>query len=204
VRKTKESALETRKKLLESALDEMSEKPFPNVSMNDIAARAGLSKGALYWHFKNKKDLLVNLVEDIFQKEGMGFYDSGSAPENFDGMRLFFMRKILSGANDERARKINRLIHRGHEWPGDVLERLVSAELGMIKGERDMLEEVIAKSQRLNEIKTDFPAGEIANLLSAIFYGLFFLQIHDIYEMDFTKYSGFIFDALKNELKTRG
>ena len=92
MRKTKESALETRKKLLESALDEMSEKPFPDVSMNDIAARVGLSKGALYWHFKNKNDLLSNLVEDICDKAGM---DCGAelAPRNFDGLRVFSGKK---------------------------------------------------------------------------------------------------------------
>jgi TetR/AcrR family acrAB operon transcriptional repressor len=203
VRKTKESALETRKKLLESALDEMSEKPFPDVSMNDIAARVGLSKGALYWHFKNKKDLLINLVEDICEKAGMDANNTDMVPENFDGLRFFFQKKMLSGVKNEQIQKVNKLVHRGHEWPAEVFERLVLGVRGKIKNERDMLEKVIVKSQRRHEIKMDFRAGEIANLLSAIFHGLFFLQIHEIYETDFTKYSDFIFDALKNELKSR-
>ncbi|MDR2779646.1 MAG: TetR/AcrR family transcriptional regulator [Synergistaceae bacterium] len=203
MRKTKESALETRKKLLESALDEMSEKPFPDVSMNDIAARVGLSKGALYWHFKNKKDLLINLVEDICEKAGMDANNTDMVPENFDGLRFFFQKKMLSGVKNEQIQKVNKLVHRGHEWPAEVFERLVLGVRGKIKNERDMLEKVIVKSQRRHEIKMDFRAGEIANLLSAIFHGLFFLQIHEIYETDFTKYSDFIFDALKNELKSR-
>ncbi|MDR1511068.1 MAG: TetR/AcrR family transcriptional regulator [Synergistaceae bacterium] len=202
MRKTKESAGETRKKLLESALDEMSEKPFPNVSMNNIAARVGLSKGALYWHFKNKNDLLINLVEDICEKTGMNCRNVGPVPKNFDGLRIFFRKKMLSGAKNEQSQKVNKLVHRGHEWPAEVFERLVSSMRGMIKNERDMLEGIIAKSQQRHEIKTDFPAGEIASLLSAIFHGLFFLQIHEIYGTDFIKYSDFIFDALKNGLKT--
>ena len=72
---------------------------------------------------------------------------------------------------------------------------------GKIKKERDTLEKVIVESQRRHEIRADFPAGEMANLLSAIFHGLFFLQVHEIYETDFNKYSDFIFDALKNELR---
>jgi TetR/AcrR family acrAB operon transcriptional repressor len=199
VRKTKERALETRKKLLESALDEMSEKPFPDVSMNDIAARVGLSKGALYWHFKNKNDLLSNLVDDICEKAGMD-YSAGPPPENFDSLRSLFRKKMMSCVKNEQSLKINKLVHRGHEWPREVFEKLVRNMHNKIKEERDMLEKVVAKSQRQHEIKTDFPAGEIANLLSAIFHGLFFLQIHEIYETDFTKYSDLIFDALKNEL----
>jgi TetR/AcrR family acrAB operon transcriptional repressor len=201
VRTTKERALETRKKLLESALEEMSEKPFPDVSMNDIAARVGLSKGALYWHFKNKNDLLINLVEDICEKVGIDL-NAELPPENFDGLRFFF-RKKMSCVKNKQSLNINKLVHRGHEWPREVFEKLVSTMHGRIKNERDILEEVVAQSQRRHEIRADFPADEIANILSAIFQGLFFLQVHEVYETDFARYSDFIFDALENELKAR-
>ena len=41
-RRTREEARETREKLLESALDIMSAKPFASVSMNEIAEKVGL------------------------------------------------------------------------------------------------------------------------------------------------------------------
>lgn len=62
MRRTKEAALETRAKILESALDIFSEKNFSNASLTEIAANVGLTKGALYWHFRNKNDLLLRLV----------------------------------------------------------------------------------------------------------------------------------------------
>jgi TetR/AcrR family acrAB operon transcriptional repressor len=201
VRKTKEGALETRKKLLESALDEMSEKPFPSISMNNIASRAGLSKGALYWHFKNKNDLLINLVEDICEKAEKDFYNVDLTSENFDGLKLLFRKKLLTCAKNGQSQKVNKLIHRGHEWPKEVVEKFVASMHDLVKNERDMLEGVITKLQCQHEINTNFPANEIANLLSAIFHGLLFLQLHGIYDMDFIKYSDFIFDAIKNELK---
>jgi AcrR family transcriptional regulator len=53
----------TRIQILQSALAAFSEKGFHQTTMDDIVARSGLSKGALYWHFKSKQELFVALVE---------------------------------------------------------------------------------------------------------------------------------------------
>ena len=53
----------TRNHILQSALTAFSEKGYHQTTMDDIVARSGLSKGALYWHFKSKQELFVALVE---------------------------------------------------------------------------------------------------------------------------------------------
>lgn len=53
----------TRTQILQSALICFSEKGFHQTTMDDIVAQSGLSKGALYWHFKSKKELFIALVE---------------------------------------------------------------------------------------------------------------------------------------------
>ena len=53
----------TRTQILQSALICFSEKGFHQTTMDDIVAQSGLSKGALYWHFKGKKELFIALVE---------------------------------------------------------------------------------------------------------------------------------------------
>jgi TetR/AcrR family acrAB operon transcriptional repressor len=53
----------TRVQILQSALMAFSEKGYHQTTMDDIVARSGLSKGALYWHFKGKKELFIALVE---------------------------------------------------------------------------------------------------------------------------------------------
>ena len=65
MKRTKKEALETRANILESALDILSVKNFANTSVTEISKRAGLTKGAFYWHFRNKSDLLLQLVESI-------------------------------------------------------------------------------------------------------------------------------------------
>ena len=64
-RKTKEDSMKTRSQLLEAALEVFSKKSFSDVTLSEIAGQVGMTKGALYWHFKNKNDLLLQLIEEI-------------------------------------------------------------------------------------------------------------------------------------------
>ncbi len=61
-RKTKEEAAETRQNILDAALKVFCEKGYSKTTFVDIAREIGLSKGAVYWHFKTKPDLLAAIV----------------------------------------------------------------------------------------------------------------------------------------------
>lgn len=49
----------TRASLVEAAAEVFAEKGFHAATLDDIAARAGLTKGAIYGNFKNKEELLL-------------------------------------------------------------------------------------------------------------------------------------------------
>ena len=59
-----ESAIETKKKILDSAMAEFLEKGFMNASLRTIESNAGLTTGAMYRHFKDKDALFCALVDD--------------------------------------------------------------------------------------------------------------------------------------------
>lgn len=59
---------ETRKKLLDSARKEFSEKGYEKASLRDICKNAGVTTGALYFFFKDKDDLFVSLVKQPFSQ----------------------------------------------------------------------------------------------------------------------------------------
>lgn len=65
VRKTKEEALETRTRILETAEQIFSEQGVSHTSLQDIAAAANVTRGAIYWHFKNKTDLLDAMLQRV-------------------------------------------------------------------------------------------------------------------------------------------
>lgn len=53
-----------RERLLDAALAELYEHGYAGTSLQAIARRAGLTKGAIYWSFRDKRDLFLNLVEE--------------------------------------------------------------------------------------------------------------------------------------------
>jgi TetR/AcrR family acrAB operon transcriptional repressor len=63
-RKTKEDAQATRHQLLDAALRVFAEKGVSRTSLQDIAGAAGTTRGAIYWHFKNKADLFNAMMDE--------------------------------------------------------------------------------------------------------------------------------------------
>ncbi|MGQ5523678.1 TetR/AcrR family transcriptional regulator [Chitinimonas sp. PSY-7] len=61
--------VDTRDRILESAARVFSQKSYLGASLDEVAADAGLTKGAVYWHFKSKNDLFFALLDSRFQVE---------------------------------------------------------------------------------------------------------------------------------------
>lgn len=66
VRKTKEEAQETRNAILDAAEHVFQERGVSHTSLAEIATAAGVTRGAIYWHFANKSDLFDALFERVF------------------------------------------------------------------------------------------------------------------------------------------
>ncbi len=54
---------EAKKKIIDAGLEVMSRKGYCLTTMDDIAAHLGVSKGALYLYFKNKEELVAEIVK---------------------------------------------------------------------------------------------------------------------------------------------
>ena len=67
MRRTKEEAQKTRESILDSALDLFFEKGVNETSLQDIAAHANVTRGAIYWHFQNKVEIFDALHDMIHQ-----------------------------------------------------------------------------------------------------------------------------------------
>jgi len=55
---------DTREALIESAMAVFAERGYREASVDEIAERAGYSKGAFYWHFPSKDELFYALLEE--------------------------------------------------------------------------------------------------------------------------------------------
>lgn len=64
MRKTKEEAAATHKAILDAALKVFSRQGYTATRLEDVAQEAGITRGAIYWHFASKADLYNAIVSD--------------------------------------------------------------------------------------------------------------------------------------------
>jgi TetR/AcrR family acrAB operon transcriptional repressor len=91
MRKTKEEAAITRESLVDAALKVFSAKGYATTTLDDIARTAGVTRGAVYWHFGGKAELFNALVSERYGRANAVLGEiiaSGGAP-------LATLRKLI-------------------------------------------------------------------------------------------------------------
>jgi len=66
VRRTKADALATRHQILDAAEAEFLARGVAHTRLQDVAAAAGVTRGAIYWHFQDKAELFNAMMERAF------------------------------------------------------------------------------------------------------------------------------------------
>ena len=152
-------ARRTRKWLQDALIGLMKEKPFQDIQITELTARAQVSRPAFYLHFRSKEDLLLSHVDAIFDE----FHTEVSreiARGNIDRKRF----SIMLFQYWERYAETLQLVIQA-ENPDILLERL-KAYVGV------MTEEVAAQSRkpaidpRLQELIVGYVAGGAYMLLT--------------------------------------
>ncbi|CAN7188054.1 TetR family transcriptional regulator [Rhizobium rhizogenes] len=65
MRRTKAEAEETRQAILAAAERVFFKKGVANSSLDEVAVAAGVTRGAIYWHFSSKTDLFIGLYKSV-------------------------------------------------------------------------------------------------------------------------------------------
>lgn len=93
-----------RTEIMEAALSLFTEKGYLNTTTQDIIDKVNISRGLLYYHFKNKEDILYCLVErysePLFRKLSAIAYDKDKSA--VQKMKLFIDSTLVSPGNVTR------------------------------------------------------------------------------------------------------
>ena len=65
MRRTKEEAARTRQGIVEAALACFDRHGIANTTLDQIASEANVTKGAVYWHFRGKREILHAIREEV-------------------------------------------------------------------------------------------------------------------------------------------
>jgi len=91
-----ERGIRSRRSILEAAADVFGERGYDAASTNDILARAGLTRGALYHHFPSKEAIAAALVEA--QGEALVVPDQPVKLQSVIDLTLTFSRRLQTDA----------------------------------------------------------------------------------------------------------
>lgn len=172
VRKTREEAEQTRVAVLNSALDLFYEKGFARTTFDEIAKRIDLTKGAVYWHFRNKADLLVALIKqmiyDTHSANGQEFifFDNNKSIQNIAGLKQNFIDEVKLVESNSRYRKFLFFIIFQMEWSEAMISRVRNDILCFQDFPLQQIKQTLTFAQKSGDIA---PEVDI-NLASTIFF----------------------------------
>lgn len=89
---------ETRDRILAGAARVFARKSYQRATLDEVAAEVGLTKGAIYWHFRSKTDLFTALLDQRFREETAPLAaDIASASQQRDGVQALagVVRSVL-------------------------------------------------------------------------------------------------------------
>jgi TetR/AcrR family acrAB operon transcriptional repressor len=126
VRRTKEDAQETRTLILDTAEQVFREKGVGHTTLAEIATAAGVTRGAIYWHFDNKAALLQAMNDRVhLPLEAMHQSLADMAlTDPLAKLRESAHGVLAMVANDLRSRRVFEIFSFKCEFVGDMAEML--------------------------------------------------------------------------------
>jgi TetR/AcrR family acrAB operon transcriptional repressor len=158
-------ASDRRSRLLEAASCLFARWGFDKTSVEEIAAEAGISKGAVYLEFQDKDALLKAVVHREFARFLANWIQRLEQEKGEWSFARVFHHSL---AVMEASPLVKALVTRDQRVYGDYLRRnreLLDLGLGMRAG-------LFARLQKAGAVRNDIPAATLAYLLSVMTYGL--------------------------------
>jgi TetR/AcrR family transcriptional regulator, acrAB operon repressor len=137
-RRTKEEAQETRNRIIDAAERVFYERGVAHASLEEVAAAAEVTRGAIYWHFKDKADLFEAMMQRVVLP-AEAISERAGACVRADSLRMLRQATVdvlLRTANEPRVRRVFEIAYHKCEYVGDaagVRDRHVASQAECLK-----------------------------------------------------------------------
>ena len=122
VRKTKEDALATRNSILEAAATLFAEQGVSGTTLQHIATAAGVTRGAIYWHFEDKGAMFNAMMECAAMplEAAMQLLDKHDTTDPLGDFRQYAVDVFRLTMEDPKARRIFEIATLKMEYTGEM------------------------------------------------------------------------------------
>jgi TetR/AcrR family acrAB operon transcriptional repressor len=172
-RRTKEEALVTRSRILDAAECLFQRHGVSQTSLQDIAQAAGVTRGAIYWHFEGKADLFNAMLTRVTLplQEALSRSDDLRFVDPLQRIRDSFIEALRKTANDPQVRRVFEIVTHKVEYVDDLLAvrdlHLNMRNAGVVHAERSL-----RTAMRRGQLPPGTPAHAAALGLHALIDGL--------------------------------
>jgi TetR/AcrR family transcriptional regulator, acrAB operon repressor len=187
VRKTKEDAEQTRQCIINAAREVFADKGVSKTSLEEVARHAGVTRGAVYWHFENKSDLLhamrdqvvlplIDRMDDTLLLNLDKEHNPGNDP--LTRIENFLLGTIQVLNDHQHTRQTYEIMMTKCEYVGEfseVMEQMMNNCLNII----DKLEQVYEKGLGKQLIRPTLTAKQYALDTHLFFSGLLHMWVKD-------------------------
>lgn len=202
VRKTKEDAELTRQRIIGAAREVFLERGVSRTSMEHIAAQAGVTRGAVYWHFSNKTELfqamreqvllpLIDRMDDTLLVEGSA--DALTRIENF----LCGTIQVLDESIETR--QIYEIMMIKCEYVDEFAEVLQQILLNC-SGITEKIRVVYERAKAQGQLRASHDPAELAMDTHLFFSGLLHMWVKDTNGAQFRQQAN---DLIKSHMRLR-
>jgi TetR/AcrR family acrAB operon transcriptional repressor len=196
MRRTKEEAEKTRQDLLKAALSVFSQKGYAATTLEDVAKEAGVTRGAIYWHFGSKAELYAGLLEE-YSARGSEIAQTAVAEGGsmVDILRRIFIRLLTAVESDPALRAVMEINLFKTEYSPELSDTLsMQVENGrvLLAGISQAMEQGIASG----ELRSDLKAEDLARAFIAFQNGVLHLWLIDPDAFDLGEGAGLMAEVL--------
>lgn len=200
-RKSKEEAEKTRQAVIDAALDVFSEKGYAKATFDEIAARAGFTKGAVYWYFRNKADLVAALISEYMERKRIELMPDIPEGDTLDDLLDYFTLWAKVLREDMRFSKFNRFIICQMEWSEGVVDRVQKGLAAQKDWHLEKINQVLIKSKESGELKENLDLDLVREIIRSTYVGIVFSSMNRFTEGNIEEKVrmglSFLFEGLK-------
>jgi len=210
-RTTKENAQKTRARIMASALALFSKNGYEHTTFTDIAARLKMTKGAVYWHFKSKTDLLLALVDEMlakFKRQTFSLLPDGAL--SFSGLSFtvvadMMLKNAIKITKDAKGMAFFLLLHEQIRW-ADATMTEVRADLMRNKrfGPWAAFRTAVENDIKAGRVRKDVDPVKVASVCVAIWDGLVHARIAKMLPCDLEDTIRKSYDSVWNSIRADG
>ncbi len=206
MRRTKEDAEQTRQAILESAMDIFYEKGYSKTTFDEIAKRINLTKGAVYWYFRNKPDIVAALINEFVQKYIIRVEQFRAAQKdvNLDVVADMMLMIYNHMKSDPQEYKFIFFITCQMEWSEAIMVKIRPLVEQTKNISRNLMIDTLKSLKENKKLKEDTDIELTAEILIGLWNGLLESQLAKRLPLDFEKTVRQGFSLIFNSIKTEG